>query len=189
MSKPIQREKRHAALAHLDSDQEVGTTIIGECTGFTYLDLRGDSESPGFCQIVQQTLRLALPTTPNTRTHNNDGTMSLWLGPDQWFVLIPGYDNENFESRIHASNFQELAVTNVSSGFTMLSLQGDGASETIRRSTPYDLQKLELNRCTQTVFAKTQVLMWRQNHNDYRLVVRRSLADYLHQWLCDAARE
>jgi sarcosine oxidase gamma subunit len=111
MSKPIQRENRHPALAHLDSDQEVGTTTIGELAGFTCLDLRGDSESPEFCQIVQQTLRVALPTTPNTRTHNNDGTMLFWLGLDQWFVLIPGYDNENdsqsYEARMQASRLPQ----------------------------------------------------------------------------------
>jgi NADPH-dependent 2,4-dienoyl-CoA reductase/sulfur reductase-like enzyme len=101
------------ALDWLDAGLEVVAVIDprGPDAGFTCLDLRGDSESPEFCQIVQQTLRVALPTIPNTRTHNNDGTMLFWLGLDQWFVLIPGYDNENdsqsYEARMQASRLPQ----------------------------------------------------------------------------------
>ncbi|MCP3675778.1 MAG: sarcosine oxidase subunit gamma, partial [Gammaproteobacteria bacterium] len=41
-----------------------------------------------------------------------------------------------------------------------------------------------------TVFAKSQVVLWRRDVNQFSLVVRRSFSDYIWRWIVDAgARE
>jgi sarcosine oxidase subunit gamma len=45
------------------------------------------------------------------------------------------------------------------------------------------------DQCTQTLFAKASVLLWRSGGDTFEIVIKRSFAAYLWQWLEDAAAE
>ena len=161
--------------------------VVRELSDFAHIDLRGDSADEEFREAVIRVTGLELPVSANTRAEH-DGKAIFWLAPDRWLLLVPQGTEKDMEDRLRSSLTGHYAVTDISSGQTVISLSGADAEVVIRKSSPYDLSRLNTDRCAQTVFAKTQVLLWRQTENEFQLVVRRSFADYLSQWLLDAYR-
>ena len=185
MSDPKREPPLHAA--DFQSDFTNPEFAVNELSGFGHIDLRGDPNDQAFLDAVRHCTGLTLPASPNTRT-GNDEMAIVWLSPDQWMLLVAQGTEKGLEEALRSGLNSHITVTDISSGQTVLSLSGSLAETVIRKSCPYDVGSLSAERCTQTIFAKTQVLLWRQAENEFQLVVRRSFADYLYQWLMDACR-
>jgi sarcosine oxidase, subunit gamma len=157
-----------------------------------HLNLRGDRSSSAFLAAAQSILGVALPVKPNT-TASRDGLSALWLGPDEWLIVTLGGEEE----RVAASLREGLAghryaVTNVTSGQTILSLSGPQALDTLEKGCGIDLDAgaFRPGDCAQTHLAKANVLIWRQDEAlSYHLIIRRSFAEYAALWIEDAAQE
>jgi sarcosine oxidase subunit gamma len=149
-----------------------------------HVNLRGDCGASAFAQGAAAALGGALPVVPNTVAAFAQRTV-FWLGPDEWLVVCPGNDERalvaQFErafSGLHAS------VVGLSGGQTVLDLEGEGVRDLLARGCPLDLHPrvFGAGRCAQTHIAKAPVLM-RPVSGGMEIVVRRSYADYLWQWL------
>ncbi len=157
-----------------------------------HLNLRGCADNPAFLDGVTQVLGVEPPQTVNTFVHA--GKMRVyWLGPDEWLIVTP----PGQQQALQASLDQVLqgvfaAVTDISSGQTILSISGANARALISKGCPLDLHPrvFQSGECAQTRMAKAGVLISLEDDApSFHLLVRRSFSDYLGIWLLDAARE
>ena len=90
------------------------------------------------------------------------------------------------------SDFEKLeAVTDVSSGQTLVNLSGSGLAQLLQKSTVYDCHESNFpaGKVVQTTFAKTGTTMCKLEDGSVDLVIRRSFSDYFFLWLADASEE
>jgi sarcosine oxidase subunit gamma len=83
-------------------------------------------------------------------------------------------------------------VTDVSSGQTVIAIDGEYARDLLAKGCTLDLHPRVFGpgACAQTLLAKAPVLICqRRDATRFELIVRRSFADYLWRWLEEAAKE
>lgn len=161
------------------------------------LNIRGNAADEGFVQAVQQATGLALPLVANTASLGLAGQL-LWLGPDEWLLKLPPngphYQHpsaaEAMEAALRSALIgQHVSLVPVGHGFTMLTVRGAGAADLLSRGCPLDFhpRAFAAGAVAQSHVAKagaTIVCLAAGTH--FELTVRRSFADYLYRWLCQA---
>ncbi|WP_440997415.1 sarcosine oxidase subunit gamma [Arhodomonas sp. SL1] len=170
---------------------DAGVTLF-ERPFLGHLNLRGDPGSPAFINACRQVLGVAPPTVANTVSEGEDVVVA-WLGPDEWLVMTPP-DRQGpvGDALREALAGEHYAVTDVTSGQTVIAVDGDHAREVLAKGTPLDVhpRAFGAGACAQTVLAKASVFLRVIRPGEaFEVVVRRSFADYLWQWLRDAAGE
>lgn len=195
MSKSISQHKLISPLVEIDFSQ-LGTqndvlTIVEH--GFLgHLNIRGASTNKAFMQAAKSVLGVELPIKANIFVNSGDNTV-LWLGPNEWLVLTPQGEASGLKLSLRAAFGEEFSSVNeISGGNTVLELSGAQARSLLIKGCPLDLHHsvFKTGQCAQSVLGKTSVTLWQlDDAPTYRLIVRRSFADYLGHWLLDAARE
>lgn len=161
------------------------------------LNIRGNTADEGFVQAVQQATGLALPLVANTASLGEAGQL-LWLGPDEWLLKLPPsgphYQHpsaaEPMEAALRSAlSGQHVSLVPVGHGFTTLTVRGAGAADLLSRGCPLDFhpRAFAFGAVAQSHVAKagaTIVCLAAGTH--FELTVRRSFADYLYRWLCQA---
>ena len=163
------------------NDGDVGLTIT-EISHSCYLNLRGKFDDTNF---------LELPTRPGTFSANDLETI-FWLGPDEW-LIISNRPANFLQLKLREALRGHSAVTDVSGGYTKIRLVGPSLPSVLQKASGYDFEAWLLDdtnqsRCAQTNFAKATALVALNEDNSFDVVVRRSFADYIAQWLLDAGR-
>lgn len=152
------------------------------------VNVRGAFEDTAFAAAIDAAVGLPLPSA--NRYAVNDDRYLIWLGPNELLVSVPPGEQGAIEANVArglAGQFH--AVTDVSSGYTTLRIAGPRARELIASGCPLDLHPRALPRgaCAGTHIAKAQtVLLHGAADGEFQVIVRRSFADYLWQWLADA---
>lgn len=153
------------------------------------VNLRGNSANATFVQAVEQATGLALPVQANTASVLGDRQL-LWLGPDEWLLKVPNGQGDAIEAAIRAAlPGVHFSVVQVGSGNTTFSVQGPAAADLLSRGCPLDLHARSFadGALAQSHIAKANVvILCRKAEQSYELTVRRSFADYLFEWLCEA---
>lgn len=162
---------------------------LGELAFLEMLNLRGDASDERFRQAVGRATGLDLPLQPNTASLGAERQL-LWLGPDEWLLKLPGTQSAAVESDLRAG-LQALhcSLVQVGHGNTTLTLQGPAAADLLARGCPLDLHpwSFPAGALAQTHVAKAgAIVLCRQAGSSFELTVRRSFADYLFRWLCEA---
>jgi sarcosine oxidase subunit gamma len=195
LSEPTRRESPLVGfeLGKRIDEKGVGAGVtMGECAFLGYVNLRGDASNPTFADAVASVLSLPLPLEPNTATEGS-GNVVCWLGPDEWLIMTPpGAEVELMRALRTALEDLFAAVTDVSSGFTLIAVGGAKARDLLATGCSLDLHPRVFGpaRCAQTLLAKAGVLIRQRDEAPlFELVVRRSFADYLWLWLEQAAAE
>ena len=134
--------------------------VLRELAVDAHLSVRGEPQ-PGF------------PTEPNTVAG-----AAIWLGPDEWLVL--GGRETDFPDA--------AAAVDVSANRVVLELSGADAADVLARGCSLDLHPSVLGpgRCAQTLLARAQVILVRDDVDRFRILVRPSFAGYVRAWLRDA---
>ncbi len=153
------------------------------------LNLRGDASNPRFVQVVLETTGMHLPTQANTASIDPQRQL-LWLGPDEWLLKLRDRQGD----AVAAAMQQALvglhsAVVDVGHGNTTLMLQGPGSPDLLARGCPLDLhpRAFGTGALAQTHIAKAgATVLCLYAGIQYEITVRRSFADYLVRWLCEA---
>ncbi|WP_299622023.1 sarcosine oxidase subunit gamma [Pelagibius sp.] len=198
----VENYLRQSALAHLGlegraaTDEAEAPVRLHERVLPAAVNLRGDSDDPGFLEAVKLAAGLDLPLAPNT-TRGDERRAALWLGPDEWLLLH--HDAEpDAESRLAAKLREALAgrhsaVTEVGESLACIRVAGPRAADVIAKGCPLDLHPSVFGgagRCAQSHLAKTAVTLHQVSHEPaFDVYTRRSFSDYLWRWLSDAARE
>lgn len=195
MAEPLGHQSPLVAFYPLESgaDAPVAMPVVIEERPFLgHINMRGDPSDRAFRDAVTDIIEFAIPMDANTVTAHEQ-RVACWLGPNEW-LLICGED----EKAVLAAKLRDglgtlfAAVTDVSSGQTIIRIGGQNALDVLAKGCTLDLHPRVFGsgRCAQSSIAKSGALI---RHVDETptldIVVRRSFADYLWQWLTDAAAE
>lgn len=105
---------------------------------------------------------------------------ALWLGPDEWLLLAPAQDGlaEQLESGLAG---EPGCVVDVSHRQIGLDVSGPGAAAALNTGCPLDLDlaAFPAGRCTRTVLAKAEIVLWRRGPERFHLECWRSFAPYV----------
>ncbi len=155
-----------------------------------YLNLRGNPDDEQFLLGVESVVGISLPTTP-CATICDEQTRIYWLGPNEWLLRVASGRETDLEERLRRSYSGHLSLVDVSGGHTLINLSGSGVATLLKKSCGYDFHPANFGsgRCVQTTFAKATALVSKTNHGSFELIIRRSFADYIFQWIIDAAAE
>ncbi len=169
---------------------EPAGVVLGETGSHGCLNLRGNAADPSFAQAVEAAAGTSLPVEPCTWSRTEDAT-AYWLGPDEWLLIVPNGREGHVEQRLRETLEGAFSVVDTSGGHCMLNLSGPRKGEVMQKSSPYDFHPRNFSpgRCVQTTFAQATALVAANADGSFDLVIRRSYADYVRQWIADAAEE
>lgn len=153
------------------------------------LNLRGNGDDPHFADAVLHASGLHLPRRPNSASIDPQRQL-LWLGPDEWLLKLRDRQGPGVQAALQdALRGQHSAVVEVGHGNTTLMLQGPASADLLARGCPLDLHPrvFGTGALAQSHIAKASVtLLCLYAGIQYEITVRRSFADYLARWLCEA---
>lgn len=167
--------KRRSALTGLSMPakaQAIAVSDAGAATRFVY---RGPSSA------VETAFALSLPTTP-CRAKARDDRAALWLGPDEWLLIISSDAVDSLVASIKSALIGKPAsLVDVSHRNAGLVIEGDMAADVLSAGCPLDLDlaEFQVGMCTRTLFGKAEVVIWRTATSSFRLEVWRSFAAYV----------
>ena len=115
------------------------------------------------------------------------------FGPDEWLLLTaPGREISLTDRLRNALKTVHSAITDVTSGHTVIRLAGTNARDVLAKGCTVDIHPrvFRCGQCAQTRVAKAGVILLPVDEAPvFDIIVRRSFAEYLAMWLADAARE
>jgi sarcosine oxidase subunit gamma len=153
------------------------------------VNLRGRMQSARFVTAARDAFGIELPATPNTVAAGATYT-ALWLGPDEWLLRSNETRPATAERTLRPLLAGEFAaVVDVSSGYTVIELEGMRIREVLRKGCPLDLHPhvFGVGQCAQSHYFKAGIILRPTAADVYELIVRRSFADYTARMLRDAA--
>jgi len=167
--------------------------VVKEAPLSAHLNLRGDGNDGGFCAVVAEVLGVELPLEPGL-CHHNDSINIYWLGPNEWCVIALGGDAGAIEAALREKLSGHISIVDISGGQTVINLRGSGVETVLKKATVYDFLSMPAAKPGQrsvghSTFAKASAVISNRCDGSYDLVIRRSFADYIAQWLLDAGAE
>jgi sarcosine oxidase, subunit gamma len=148
------------------------------------INLRGDPQDAAFVQAVQQALGLPLPVAACS-TLATTQIRAVWVGPNDWFVIGAHGQQLAIETRLRvALAGQHCAITDVSSGYFMVTLAGAQTYEVLAQACPMDFHPtiFKPGRAVGTNFFKLGVYVWQRDElPSFEMLVRRSFIDHFWQ--------
>lgn len=133
----------------------------------------------------------ALPTVPNTVTVGESASAS-WMGPGEWLITSAHRSGPDLESALIAA-LSDGAAADVSAQRTTLRLRGPHTLDILAKGCSLDLHPsvFGVGSVAQTMLGRAGVVLIPVDSTgtDYRILVRSTFADYLAEWLLDAAAE
>jgi len=185
MPEPIHRAATFGAGSQATSTPSSGEALVaGWRDGMTVVNLRGNPDDGEFCVAVSRALGVSLPVRACTSTANADCRV-VWAGPDDWFVIAPKGQADAIVARLRtALAGMHQAVTDVSSGYTVLQLDGPAVRDVLAQGCPLDLhpRAFESGASAGSHFFKASIWLWQVDPGPvFELLVRRSFMDYV--WL------
>jgi len=154
----------------------------------TLLTLRGDGAM--FHAAVERLLGVALPTASGERAVAGE-RVAIWMGPDEWLIQSTQDMAADLERGFReALGSQHYAVVDVSSGYTVIDIEGANVRAVLASGCPLDLHPRAFveGQCAQTHFFKAGITLCRNGDNRFQVIVRRSFAEYGCLMLLDAAQ-
>lgn len=112
------------------------------------------------------------------------------IAPDTWLVLSSLHEAADLLDAIRtACGRKPCAITELSDAYVTVALDGPRAAEVLARGCGLDLSitAFGLNACTRTRLTQLPVMVRRMTHERFECVVDRSAAQYLFDWMQDAA--
>jgi sarcosine oxidase subunit gamma len=186
---PLRRSPLAARAAELQARS--GRAVrLAELPFLAQLSLRVDPESAAAQRIARA---LGCPL-PEAGAVTGSGRRSvLWLGPDEWLVVGPDGDVGALVTLLaSALDGDRGGIVDVSANRTTITVEGHSARAVLEKGITLDLhpRAFRADRAAATTLARTLLLLWQTGDEpNYRLMVRNSFADYLTDWLLDAAEE
>ncbi len=201
---------RQSALAHLGLDGRAQASrgaagvALAERPHRGMVSLRLDASDAGAMAAFEAAFGLALPTQPNTTAGHGEAS-ALWLGPDEWWLAVPGPGSgpgpeagPELADKLRAALADGFAaVTEVGESRTCIRMAGPKARALLQKGCPLDVhpRAFGAGTCAQTILAKATVAIHLSADESvaegpvFEVYVLRSFAEYLWTWIEDAGRE
>ncbi|MDE2294963.1 MAG: sarcosine oxidase subunit gamma [Gammaproteobacteria bacterium] len=117
----------------------------------------------------------------------------LWLGPDECLLLAPATTGAAalLEALRSAIGTAAHSLVDVSHRQVGLEIRGPQAERILNGACPLDLslEQFPVGRCTRTVLAKAEIVLWRTQAQHFRVEIWRSFAAYAAALLQEIARD
>lgn len=140
---------------------------------------------------AQQCLGTDLPLKPKWIAAN--GVTVIWQAFDEWLLLTPDGAQDELLERLRAALADlHAALTDVSDLRAGFEIKGPRSRDVLAKGCAVDLHPrvFATGDCAQTALARVRVTLCQlDDAPTYRLLVERSYAQYLWDWLADAALE
>jgi heterotetrameric sarcosine oxidase gamma subunit len=179
--------ERLSALAHMTTGAADGASIVlGEERPAAILQIRAWPDTLDTVDaVITQTLGLAAAPPPGTAVTLAGG--SLCATGTGRFLLSASADDVAATFRTAFSS-ADAAVTDISHGRTVLSLEGGAAAELLSRcvALDFDAAVFPPGRVAQTAIHHVDVLIHRLTESRFEIWALRSFAESLAEWLLDA---
>ena len=172
----------------LKSHGSEAKVMLTEVSPSTMIDLRLDPRDAACVKAAGNALGIGLPLASNTSTANDTRTV-WWLGPDQWLVVAPAAGGDALVDALAAVVPSAINVSDLRAEFE---LAGPHAADVLRKGCGIDLHPREFRPgdCAMTQLARVRAGSRQIDERPaYRILVERSVATYLWDWLTDAMRE
>lgn len=156
---------------------KVGIVAVREAEVRSRFIIRGTPEH------LATALPVPLPTEPCRAVHRED-CAALWLGPDEWLLLVP--------SEMPAPRAEGPAsCVEVSHRDCGLIVEGPSAAGILNAGCPLDLDlaAFPVGMVVRTLFGKAEVVLWRTAVDQFRVEALRSFAPYIAALLMEASRD
>ncbi len=155
--------------------------------------VRFDPENQMTRKSFRKNFATDVPTDPNTFNISDD-ILFAWLGPDEWLILSQLHLLEKIEESLDEIVANPFATwVDVSSSQTLIRVTGPKGIDLLSRGINCDLHPSVFlpGNCLQTIMARIPVTVLKQESDTLTmdLIVKRSYAEYLWNWLVDAGRE
>ena len=188
MSEPVMRSPLHSLGLESQARPIDGSCGVwaNELPHLGYISLRGNAKEQSFVDATSAALALSLPIEPCTLTAS-DGVAALWLSRDEWMIIAQRSQASTLHTSLQSAlkDIRSQVVDN-SGGYTQLILEGANALDVLQHVSVYDFASLQTGRVVGTTVGKSSAYVFRQGKG-YRLIVRRSFADYIWRVLARAA--
>ena len=156
--------------------------------GATRLSLCGDETAQHAALVA-----LGLPSSMTPcRAVSTGARASLWLGPDERLLLAPADERATLLVILgNALAGHAHSLVDISQRQLAFELRGPNATLLLNAQCPLDLalEAFPVHMCTRTVYAKSEIVLWRTAPDRFHVEVRRSFADYVLTLLRTVARE
>jgi sarcosine oxidase subunit gamma len=126
------------------------------------------------------------------RTEATGARIALWMGPDEWLLLTPDAEKDFIERQLTEGLAGTAhSLVDVSHRDVALVLSGAKVAVALNAGCPLDLHPsvFAVGVCSRTLLAKTQIVLWRTGPEQFHLQASRSFAEYVWQFLEQAARD
>ncbi len=167
-----------SALAGLSLPSASGVAHLVEATIAARLVLRAPVEVAARMLAASG---LENPTGINRAIRTAAGS-SLQLGPDEWLVLAAsGPAGELAAAMAAAAGAASHALLDVSERSVAMTLEGPRVEDVLAAGCPLplEIQAFAVGRATRTLWAKAEIVLWRQEPRRFHIEVARSFAPYL----------
>jgi sarcosine oxidase subunit gamma len=158
--------------------------LAGWRTGMSIVNLRGNARDPAFADAILQALNLQVPVQPCTSLWDSVHRL-VWVGPDDWFLISPRGQAGPITMQLRkALSGTHSAVTDVSSGYSVLHLSGKPVRDVLAQGCPLDLHPRVFapGSSAGSHFFKASIWLWQTDEAPtYELIVRSSFMRYF--WL------
>ena len=110
------------------------------------------------------------------------------MGPNNW-LIVSSIDLNKIMEKDFLSN--DFAVTNISHSRSIIELEGENINEVIKKGSPFNIDEMELNTCSNTIFNGITITIDNINAdpNIIRIFSLRSFGETLYYSITDACLE
>lgn len=170
--------ERISALGGLNLPSAAGVAHLVETPIAARLVLRAPTE------VARRKLAAAgfeVPSGINRAARTVAGTI-LQLGPDEWLVLAaPGSAKDPAAAMAEAAETAPYALVDVTDRSVALTLDGPKVEDVLAAGCPLplDIDAFPVGRATRTLWAKAEIVLWRQAPDRFHIEVAQSFAPYL----------
>lgn len=175
---------RHGALDEL-GPMPAGLRILPPAARWIFRGRAAAIEAAG------KAFEAALPQEP-CRAATAGERAALWLGPDEWLLLAPEAESTTLGAALaRAIGSAPHSLVDVSHRQVAIEIAGPHAETLLSAGCPLDLDRaaFPVGMCTRTLFAKTEIVLWRHAAETFRVEIARSFAAYLLGLLAEVGGE
>ena len=166
--------------------------IISEHSKLGQVNLRGTATDSMFATAMKDILGVEIPTEPNTVASGGQYVV-LWLCEDEWLIITPeGQETDLIKQLGNKLSGMFVSFTDLSSGQCILRLTGPAVRNVLSNGCSLDLhpRSFGVGQCAQSLISEVGVTIRQLDDSpSFELIVRRSLAEYLCNWLIDAGQK
>jgi len=120
------------------------------------------------------------------KVNSNSKTRILWMGPNNWLIISSIDLKEILDKDFLSSDF---AVTNISHSRSIIELEGKNIQEVIKKGSPFNIDEMDLDTCSNTIFNGITITIDSINPNLIRILSLRSFGESLYHSITDSSLE